>query len=255
MIKLAIYVCSDIHGEFNTWSKLMRNSDINLDKGDKLYILGDLIDRGKDSLNCVTTALKLKEYYPDQVVYLMGNHELMLINFLYADPKDKNDFQLIGEAWVSNGGLFTISSFLKGIPQEGSSYEKLITVHELIWKKHGSLIKKLAKLPYFHIDGDYVFVHAGFKSNVPLYEQRQEDMVWIRDEFFESFTPVSGDELEQKTIIHGHTPLPYIEGYDGTGYFTGKHHICIDGGSAMKRSILLLKIDGSLLSYKEEAVR
>jgi serine/threonine protein phosphatase 1 len=47
----------------------------------------------------------------------------------------------------------------------------------------------------------YVFVHAGLKNNVPLTEQKQEDLLWIRRKFIES------EHDFGKQIVFGHTPL------------------------------------------------
>ena len=53
--------------------------------------------------------------------------------------------------------------------------------------------------------GDYAFVHAGIRPDVPLSEQKRSDMRWIRDEF----TDHKGD-LE-KVIVFGHTIYPEVE--------------------------------------------
>jgi serine/threonine protein phosphatase 1 len=61
-------------------------------------------------------------------------------------------------------------------------------------------------LTLMHHAGDYVFVHAGIKPGVPLTEQDENDLLMIRDEFFnQSLT-------ENKTVVHGHTvfPEPFI---------------------------------------------
>ena len=43
-----IYVMSDIHGEKEKFDTVMKK--INLTEDDKLYILGDVIDRGNDGI-------------------------------------------------------------------------------------------------------------------------------------------------------------------------------------------------------------
>jgi serine/threonine protein phosphatase 1 len=53
--------------------------------------------------------------------------------------------------------------------------------------------------------GDYAFVHAGIRPDVPLAEQRRSDLRWIREEF----TDHKGD-LE-KVIVFGHTIYPEVE--------------------------------------------
>jgi serine/threonine protein phosphatase 1 len=47
--------------------------------------------------------------------------------------------------------------------------------------------------------GDYCFVHAGVRPGVPLAEQKEEDVLWIRGLFLETAAEYG------KLIVHGHT--------------------------------------------------
>ena len=49
--------------------------------------------------------------------------------------------------------------------------------------------------------GDFFFVHAGVRPGVPLHLQRDEDLLWIREEF------LSSEQDFGKVIVHGHTPV------------------------------------------------
>jgi serine/threonine protein phosphatase 1 len=70
--------------------------------------------------------------------------------------------------------------------------------------------------------GDYLFVHAGIKPRVLLEEQREFDLLWIRDEFLDS------DVNFGRVVVHGHTPTetpdirPNRIGIDTGAYMTGK---------------------------------
>lgn len=64
------YVISDIHGQYDALRKMM--DVIGFDYDDELYILGDIIDRGPKSVECVRWVME-----QDNVLTLMGNHELM----------------------------------------------------------------------------------------------------------------------------------------------------------------------------------
>ena len=72
-----------------------------------------------------------------------------------------------------------------------------------------------------HTVGDYVFVHAGLKPRVPLGDQRESDLLWIREEFLDS--PVNFGRI----VVHGHTPANAPEvrnnriGIDTGAYMTG----------------------------------
>ena len=62
-------------------------------------------------------------------------------------------------------------------------------------------IRFFDKLRLCHETDQYIFVHAGLKSNIPLKDQDQLDMLWIRDEFIYS------DFDFGKRVIFGHTPF------------------------------------------------
>lgn len=237
------YVCSDIHGHFNEWMKLIETCKIDLENGDRFFILGDIIDRGPHSKACVDYALHLKARYPDQVIYLMGNHEQMMLQFLQTDPANEMHFLAYGERWTRNGGLATINAYLGNIPEAKTTYETLQFVQNEFHIQHPDTIEQLSKLPYYHLTEDFAFVHAGFQTNIPLKEQDPFQMAWIRDAFYETFQAVSDDPLENKTIIHGHTPIQNFPDYNGEDYYDGKHHIGIDGGAAARKKIIMLKID------------
>jgi serine/threonine protein phosphatase 1 len=59
----------------------------------------------------------------------------------------------------------------------------------------------LAGLKLSFTCGDFFFVHAGVRPGTPLSRQREEDLLWIRDDF------LLHEELFEKIIVHGHTPV------------------------------------------------
>ena len=65
------YVMSDIHGQFDAFMKMLEQIDFTED--DELYILGDVVDRGPKSIECIKWIMA-----QDNVLTLLGNHELML---------------------------------------------------------------------------------------------------------------------------------------------------------------------------------
>ena len=66
-----IYAMSDIHGQYELFRNLMEQ--ITLGKDDILYVLGDVVDRGPDSMKI----LKYMMANPN-IIPIMGNHELMV---------------------------------------------------------------------------------------------------------------------------------------------------------------------------------
>lgn len=243
-MEMATFVCSDIHGEYNAWMEAIEKSGMNLAAGDRFIILGDVIDRGKDSLKCLEYAFELMDKFPEQVTYLMGNHEEMFLNFVNSpEPKDHHEYSEMrynGNLWVQNGGLAMLVSLLE------HSVEAYYDLHELLNIELAEWIPRLNQLPLYSVDEEHncVYVHAGFKSEVPLKKQTSKDMLWIRNDFFNGFKPVPGDELAGKLIVHGHTPVRYFSKWQGKGYYDGGFHVCIDGGSSDENgAIIMLKMD------------
>lgn len=252
---MATFVCSDVHGNCDAWQKALEKSGLNLNNGDKLIILGDLIDRGEKSYDCLRYTFELIETYPNQVVYLMGNHEEMFLDFLAIEnPESAEGYKQladIGGRWLKYGGKEAVMSFLGNSATK--YFDDLITLQTVLFEEV-PFISMLQSLPHYYVDEKYdiVYVHAGFQSGVRLTEQKPEDMLWIREQFYDYFEPVEGDVLKNKLIVHGHTPVIRFKDYNGEGFYQGTHHLCIDGGAALKRKILILKVDD--FSYVEQSI-
>ena len=169
-----IFAIGDIHGCALTLEKLL--SDVlRIKKQDKLYFLGDYIDRGPRSKEVVDFILQLqKENYG--VYTIRGNHEQLFID-------SGTDFKHF-DNWLANGGLQTLESF------------GIIRFDELE-DKYKSFFNNTEF--YFDIPG-YFFVHAGFNfENEDMFEDK-DAMLWIRD------MKVDRKRTGDKLIIHGHTP-------------------------------------------------
>ena len=77
-IEPPIYICGDIHGQFYD---LLRVFEIfKYPPESKFLFLGDYVDRGKNSLECILLLLCLKIKYHDKIFLLRGNHESADIN-------------------------------------------------------------------------------------------------------------------------------------------------------------------------------
>lgn len=84
------YIIGDLQGCYRAWTKLLKVIDFD-EKQDMIYLCGDLVARGEDSLACLRLAKKLSEKGALQTV--LGNHDITLIaNWLQImppKPKDK----------------------------------------------------------------------------------------------------------------------------------------------------------------------
>ncbi len=222
-----LYCVGDIHGRVDLLQQV--HGKIALDaatfEGVKtLVYLGDYIDRGMHSRQVIDSLLE--NNFPDfGRVFLLGNHEQVLMQFLWG-----ND-DAIAHEWFRFGGLSTLVSYgvkVRGIP----------TTKDLA----GLRAELLEKLPAAHVDflerlvlkyelGGYFFVHAGIRPKVKLPLQHPEDMLWIREEFLTS------DVGHGKVIVHGHTVTDEPElrhnriGLDTGAYITGRLTCAVFEGS------------------------
>ncbi len=122
----------------------------------------------------------------------MGNHEAMLLDAL--DNPNGQGLQL----WLSNGAAPTLASW--GIDWTARADEWI----RLIPPAHLAFLRGLA---INHVAHGYVFVHAGVRPGVTLAEQRETDMLWIRETFL-SWDGIMLPETPETVIVHGHTPSP-----------------------------------------------
>ena len=177
------FAIGDIHGCYRTF-RTMVEEILRVNKNDRLYLLGDYIDRGPSSRQVLDYILRLQET-GYMVKPVLGNHEYMLLRSL----EEEEDFRL----WILNGCAATLRSF--GVDP--------LRVHdrESVFEIPGTYIRFLSDLPVYENDGDYLFVHAGIPRGTGNMEENTDIVLWTRDE--------SVDEhiLGRRTLIHGHTPV------------------------------------------------
>jgi serine/threonine protein phosphatase 1 len=189
-----LYAIGDIHGRLDLLDRLIAaiEKDAKEQGGDSLTVtLGDYVDRGPKSRGVLDRLSS--NPFPGDFVALKGNHEALLEAFL-ADPKS-------GVHWQHLGGLETLHSFgvrvsrLKGernYEQASKELQAALTPEQM---------KFLASLRMSLTVGRYFLCHAGVRPGVPLDQQRDDDLLWIRDEFLDS------DLDFGMVVVHGHTPV------------------------------------------------
>jgi serine/threonine protein phosphatase 1 len=176
---LITYAIGDVHGCRDKLIRLLyfcarhRN-----DRPARFVFLGDYIDRGPDSRGVIEILINMQRDTRGQVICLRGNHEALLLNAM-GWQRDE------GLLWVAQGGARTLLSY--GVKQPAE-----------LPAKHLDLIRSL---PLFFDDGRRLFVHAGVNPLLPLDQQVETDLLWIREPF------LSSDRDYGRLIVHGHTPL------------------------------------------------
>ena len=196
-----LYAVGDVHGCYvlleALWRKIEFDAGKRLTAGAKATVvfLGDLIDRGPDSDRVLRWCAALAKDPPAWCVpvFLVGNHELFLLQFLMTEDRE------ILATWRRNGGKATLRSLGVGSGKPESVAERLRSALK------PDLLPFFSKLKYFHAEPGYLFVHAGLRPGVALEEQKPEDLCWIREEFLLSTVDHGA------RIIHGHTPAGSVE--------------------------------------------
>jgi serine/threonine protein phosphatase 1 len=197
-----IFAVGDIHGCHDKLRDLLGRIPIDWSR-DRLVFMGDYIDRGPQSFEVVEHLIGLQERHPE-VVFLKGNHEQMLSDYLAG--KDRM-------LYLYNGGQQTLESYLRN----GAAGQFPIP------PRHRRFFDELR---LFYETESYIFVHAGLRGDTPLTEQGPEDLLWIREEFIDS--PHSFG----KQVVFGHTPFdrPLVQankiGID-TGAVFGNKLTCV----------------------------
>lgn len=139
-IFVSTYVISDIHGCYLEFIEMLNK--IHFSENDKLYILGDIFDRGPEPLKILDYILER-----DNILLLKGNHEKM-----FQDSFKTNDYIL----WYYNGGIVTHNQLKKrGLGEMLNIYEYITNL---------SLIEVVDK---------FILVHAGldkYDDNLELDE-------------------------------------------------------------------------------------
>jgi len=86
-MSMRTFVISDIHGDSKNFHKLL--ADVSFDaNADKLYVNGDVLDRGKCSLKLLYEIKQMSEEHPGHVFLTMGNHELFCLQYIRRELSD-----------------------------------------------------------------------------------------------------------------------------------------------------------------------
>lgn len=212
------YAIGDIHGRLDLLNALLasiRAAEAGTPPEDLTVIfLGDFVDRGPQSAEVVETVRLLAGAGWCKVAPLKGNHEEMMLRFLEG-PR-------IGPEWLKLGGAATLRAY--GVPPPPAGAPRILweaaqaAFAAAVPAEHVAFLRSLA---LYHESGDYVFVHAGVKPDVPLAEQAERDLLWIRGEFTRCERPM------ERIVVYGHTPSaqPVLEtwkiGLDTGAYASG----------------------------------
>lgn len=217
---MSTFVISDIHGEYEQLKMLL--AKMNFGEQDKLYVLGDVVDRGPEPIRALQFLMRLPN-----CICLVGNHEFMAymgMKILLKEvteeavrdfaEKDKEELK----EWIVNGGAMTISDFA------GISREEREEVMEYLGN--------LEAYVELEVNGqEYLLVHAGlgnFSEEKSMEEYTLDDLIWARTDYGVPY-------YKDKIVVTGHTPTQTIPDNPHPGcIYRANNHIAVDCGAGFK---------------------
>ena len=211
-----IYAVGDVHGRADLLSALLERVDAHLDAfpiSQPIQVfLGDYVDRGPQSREVLDLLIERHRHH--NLFCLKGNHEDCAARFL-DDPS-------VLPNWRRMGGINTLLSYGVSAATGDSprkQREAAVAFRQALPDSHRQFLQSLA---LSFTCGDFFFVHAGVRPGVPLGQQQEQDLLWIRQDFL-----LHQDDFG-KVVVHGHTPTlepdvrPNRINIDTGAYATGR---------------------------------
>lgn len=199
---MRIYAIGDVHGQLEMLQAAhARIAEDRVATGDAAALvvhLGDLVDRGPDSRGVI-------QFLIDGIargepwMSIKGNHDRFFSTYLRTGAL--TDARLrAGLTWLNPrmGGDATLRSYgvEKSLFQRESAFFR--AAMEAVPEAHVAFVESL---PTYHRTDDLLFVHAGLRPGLPLSDQIEDDLLWIRDEF------LVDTRDHGWLVVHGHTPF------------------------------------------------
>lgn len=226
------YAIGDIHGQYEALraahDRIEADRQRHGDADAPVIHMGDLTDRGPDSRGVLDHLIGgIAAGQPWQVV--QGNHDRMFAGFM-ADA-DYHDAGLRKERWWTHprvGGDATLASY--GVMDTAERDRQQIHA-EAVQAVDPTHPEFLRTRPTHLSRGGLLFVHAGIRPGVPLDQQTEDDLLWIRDDFHAD--PRDHGAL----IVHGHTPVDQPTHYG--------NRVNIDTGAGHGHPLTAVVIEGT----------
>lgn len=222
-----LYAIGDIHGQLEMLDAALQRIKADGGEDARIVFLGDYTDRGPDSRGVIERLMAGQEQGRDWIC-LKGNHDRMFEWFLEETPRH-DPHLLIGYHWLHEriGGVETLASY--GLTFEDRT--RLDDLHarakEVIPAPHAEFLRSL---PALHETPELAFVHAGIRPGVPLAQQHEDELVWIRQPFHDHTGP------HPKLIVHGHTPVDRPSHYG--------NRVNLDSGAGYGRPLTAAVFEG-----------
>jgi serine/threonine protein phosphatase 1 len=208
----------DVHGCHSALTALLR--EVRPVAEDRIIFLGNYIDRGPDSRGVIETLLKLQSRC--KIVFLRGNHELMML--------DARESVLKADVWQSCGGFETLISYAAEYRKDWEA-----AIPEAHWAFFEQTVRSF-ETP------NQIFVHGSLDPDLDLKEQPDWVVFW---EYFDRVRP----HKSGKRIVCGHTPQR-----KGLIADVG-HAACIDTGAVTAVGLPVLRMTPTSTGKRTKRVK
>lgn len=186
MIFIRVFFITDIHGYYEPMIKLFEYAKVSI-LTDKLFIGGDMIDRGPDSALVVRDIHNFQKLSPSNVHICKGNHEQMIAWY----------FNAASNMFLKYGGVETLNSFKSVFGLKNPIVQEYVN-----W---------MSNLPLLIEHNDYIFTHAGIDPSQTLKEQTEEVIWTLQSDLYQHSKESIFKQTDGRKIVHGHTYYPYVE--------------------------------------------
>ena len=189
-----LYAVGDVHGRHDLLIRLVeRILDDAAATGEVpvVIFLGDYIDRGEGARETIDFLSEVAGWPEAESVFLMGNHEQMLLRFL-REPES-------GRKWLRFGGLQTLMSYGVGSAADMRGAGGAARVGQDLAEALGPHLGFIEGLRLSHRSGNLLFAHAGADPALPADEQEVATLLWGCPAFLET------DRKDGIWVVHGHT--------------------------------------------------
>lgn len=264
-----IFAVSDIHGNYQALKKALDNAGFDEDSDSHLLVvLGDHFDRGEESLTVYQYLKKLTD--KNKAITIMGNHDLMFIDYLEGTVLDPFNYFRNGERetfadfWHRTDPFESWCAVDAQIeqPTNGDFARWLNIVSKDINEEYPELLEWLKNQPYYYETKNYIFTHGAIDTSVYDWHNPHcyrygytdwEALTWDDGSFF-------GKNINNtdKTIVIGHfgtnhlRNMYYLKDNNEDDFSIlerrDKKVIALDATSILSNQINVLVIEDELLN-------
>lgn len=156
-------IVGDIHGSLHDLLRILKYSQDNVSK---FLFLGDYVDRGNFSLECITILFALKVMYPDLIYLIRGNHEFDALCKQYGFKSEIVEGNVSGSNQKQNCDD-EINIQLENSSSKARLYENTSSRYKYSEKLYNACLKVFSYLPFCAIVNNRTFcVHGGLSSKL-----------------------------------------------------------------------------------------